>query len=318
MKHIFYIVILLLLQTHIAFSQGNPLFSDDNTDTNTAVINDTTSAANNTSNFSDNKKLNISIFNKFIRKNAKIQRELKDQFADLALNYNESKKTWALFLIFLFAFLYGIFHSLGPGHGKIFVFSYILTKRPKVIKAISTSYAIAFAHGLSGLIVALIIVLSLKTYASEATKIDNVSELITRISFGLITAIGIFLLLKNFSKKSSHSHDHIPKNKKNNKISFISFILSVGIIPCPGTIITVTFLSSMGLVTAGIIAAFFIMLGMGFTISIIALISLFSKKLIMRLHSKDTKKNEKTYRILNIAGAILLIIFSTLFLIGTF
>jgi len=314
MKYILHIIILLLLQTNIAFSQGNPLFSNENTDTNTLII-DTSSTSQNTTNFTNTQKINISVFNKFIRKNAELQRKLKDELANLSFNYNESKKTWPLFLIFSFAFLYGILHSLGPGHGKIFVFSYILTKKPKILKAIYTSYAIALAHGLSGLIIALVIVFSLKTYASEAAEIDNISELITRFSFGLIILIGFFLLLKNFLKKNSHSHEHIPKN---NKASFISFIISVGIVPCPGTIIIVTFLSSMGLTTIGIISAFFIMLGMGFTISAIAIVSLFSKKIITKLYAKDSKKTEKIYKIFNVVGASLLIFFGLLFFIGTF
>ncbi len=212
------------------------------------------------------------------------------------------------------AFLYGICISLGPGHGKIFVFSYILTEKPKVMKAISTSYAIGFAHGTSGLIVGLIIALSLKSYATEAANVDDATAIITRISFGLISAIGIFMLIKAILNKP-HKHE---LNDKPSKFRLIPFVLSIGMVPCPGTIITVTFLASMGLLGIGIISSFFIMLGMGFTISLIGLISLFSKKLATKLYPTEDKNYDKLYKGFSIAGALMLIFFGVLFMVGTF
>lgn len=256
----------------------------------------------------------FSVFNKFIKQNARLQRKIKDKFSTLAKSYNNSGSVKALVMVFFLSFLYGIFHSLGPGHGKVFIFSYMLTENPKIIKAIYISYLIATVHAISGMIVSLIIIYSLKTFSAASASIINASDFISQISFALITSIGIYLLIKAIRpKKHSHSHDH----NKLNKLPFIPFILSVGIVPCPGTVIIVTFLASIGLLSVGLFSVFFIILGMGITISVIGLISLFSKRFVHKIASLKLKNYDIIYRGVSIVGASLLVFFGILFLIGS-
>ncbi len=304
-----YLILLFFFISSFMFAQGNPLFSQPEQDTTSSQEAVEQKKEQNLQ--SSNKFIKIPLLHKIQTSNARLQQKIKSRLADLAFDYNSSEKATALFFIFLFAFLYGIFHSLGPGHGKVFVFSYILTEKPKIGKAIFTSYAIAFVHGLSGLIVALVIALSLKTYASEASNIDSTSRLISQISYGIIIILGVALFLKSLLKKE-HNHKH------SGKLSSLPFILSVGAVPCPGTIIIVTFLSSLGLLKIGIFSAFFIILGMGITISTIGIISLISKELVARIYHKKTGRYEKLYRIITLFGAALLIILGIWFLLGSF
>lgn len=304
--------LILIVTSSICAAQENPLFSNSQPDTSKVIEQDNIDRKVEVEDKGSENRKRIIVLNKFLKKNADIQRKIRDELALLSADYKKEKSSGAFILIFLFAFLYGIFHSLGPGHGKVFVFSYILTEKPKILKAISTSYAIALVHGISGLLVALIIIFSLKTYTSESTHIDNASVIISRISFGLISAIGIYLLLKSLLNKG-YSHNH-----NESSFQFLPFVISVGLVPCPGTIILVTFLSSMGLLGIGIISSLFIILGMGISISFIAIISLFSKKLATSLFPDKSKNYEKTYRLLSLGGAILLILFGVLFFVGTY
>lgn len=259
----------------------------------------------------DESSNNFSIFSSLIKKNAEIQKQIKDKLAYLSNSYKYKGNNSAIFVIFLLSFLYGVFHSLGPGHGKIFVFSYILTEKPKVLKAVGTSYSIALVHGLSGLIIALIVVFSLNTYSSKAADINETSTIISRISYALIFVIGVWLLIKTLL----HKHHH---EEKTEKIKFLPFVLSVGSVPCPGTIITVTFLAAMDMLAIGIISSLFIVLGMGITISLIGIISLFSKILVKRIFNSNNENFEKYYNVISISGTILLIVFGLIFFIGTF
>jgi ABC-type nickel/cobalt efflux system permease component RcnA len=57
---------------------------------------------------------------------------------------------------------------------------------------------------------------------------------------------------------------------------------------------------------------------MGITISAISIISLFSKKLVLRSISQESKTYTRIYTTFSIIGASLLILFGTWFFWGTF
>ncbi|MFW5852338.1 MAG: nickel/cobalt transporter, partial [Bacteroidota bacterium] len=255
----------------------------------------------------------FSVWNRFIQKNTDIQRRIRQKFAHIVKEYKTEGNKGSIAFIFFLTFLYGIFHSLGPGHGKVFIFSYILTEKPQPLKAIGMSYIFASIHALSGLVVSLAIIFTLNTYSSSETIIADSSTIISRFSFGLITILGIYLLYTHLRNRPHHSAPH---NQKPAKLSRL--IYSIGLIPCPATIITVTFLSSVGLLSIGIISVLFIILGMGVTISAISIISLFSKKLVLRTVSEENKTYTRIYTTFSLIGASLLILFGTWFFWGTF
>lgn len=305
------IIIINLLSLTAGFSQSNPLFSD------TEVV-DTLSNSDSTiveeSTVTDEDIVRISFFGKLIRKNASLQNDIKNRFAKLATDYSSSKSVMVIIMLFFLAFIYGVFHSLGPGHGKIFIFSYILTEKPKVLRAISISYMIATIHAISGLVVALGIIFILNEYTSFSYTSSNSYDIISRISFGIMIIIGLYMIFKTIFKKNEHNHG---SESKTNKKQLIPFVLSVGLIPCPGTIIIVTFLASMNLLYIGILSVIFIILGMGITISAIGIISIFSKKLVLKLSSVNSDKYSKIYKLTSLFGAFLLTMFGIVFLIGT-
>ncbi|MFO7868551.1 MAG: hypothetical protein R6U95_04535 [Bacteroidales bacterium] len=304
----------LLLCTTIALAQ-NPLFSNPEPTDSTELAKEKPQPEK--ENLRDEQKepsgYSFSVWNRFIQKNTDIQLRIRQKFAHIVKEYKTENNSGSIAFIFFLTFLYGIFHSLGPGHGKVFIFSYILTEKPQPLKAIGMSYIFASIHALSGLIVSLAIIFTLNTYSSSETIIADSSTLISRFSFGLITIVGIYLL---YTHLRNRPHQYSPEKQKPARMSRL--IYSIGLVPCPATIITVTFLSSMGLVTIGIISVLFIILGMGITISAISIISLFSKKLVLRSVSHESKTYTLIYTIFSVSGAVLLILFGTWFFWGTF
>jgi len=310
LKKIIILLFLINFSLIAGYSQSNPLFSDEEVVDTLAVSETIDSEELVVSNKED--IVQITFFGKLIRKNAALQNDIRNKFADLANDYSSSSSLKVLFLLFFLAFAYGIFHSLGPGHGKIFIFSYILTEKPKVLRAISISYMIATIHAISGLVVALGIIFILKEYTSFAYTSSNSSDIISRISFGIMIIIGFYMVYKAISKKE-HNHEHGADKKQ-----LIPFVLSAGLVPCPGTIIIVTFLASVNLLYVGILSVLFIILGMGLTISAIGILSIFSKKLVIKISSTNTEKYSKYYKLTSLFGAILLTLFGILFFMGTF
>ncbi len=301
-----------MLSTISLLGQSNPIFSTEEVFEDT--LKQTDSIYSNKTNL-ENNVVQISLFNQFIKKNASFQKEIKDSLATLAQDYNNTANFKIIFLIFLFAFLYGILHSLGPGHGKVFMFSYILTEKPQILKAITLSYLIALIHAISGLIVALILIFVLNEYSTSLFSTSNTQIIISRFSYAILIILGLYIVIKTILKKE---HSHNINTQKTDRIKLIPFITSIGFVPCPGTIIIVTFLASIGLLSIGIISVIFIVLGMGITISVIGLTSIFFKKLIMKITINKQKSNQYIYHYISIFGAVLLIIFGVLFFIGTF
>jgi len=295
----------------VIYSQANPLFSNDEV-IDTILINDTIIVDNTSIVTENNETSSFSLFSDLIRKNASLQNDIRNNFADLANDFSSTSSIKVLFLLFFMAFAYGVFHSLGPGHGKIFIFSYILTEKPKIIKAISISYMIATIHAVSGLAVALGIIFILEQFSSFAYTSSSSSDIISQISFGIMMLIGLYMIYKAISNKE-HSHKHSSSKKQ-----LIPFILTAGLVPCPGTIIIVTFLASMNMLYLGVLSVIFIILGMGITISAIGILSIFSKKLVLKITSSDSEKTAKVYKIISLFGAIFLTLFGLIFFIGSF
>ena len=51
------------------------------------------------------------------------------------------------------AFLYGVIHALGPGHGKLVVASYFLARDARIMRGLLMGLQIAVCHVLSAMVV---------------------------------------------------------------------------------------------------------------------------------------------------------------------
>ncbi len=170
-----------------------------------------------------------------------------------------------LFLIFTLAFGYGIIHALGPGHGKALVAGYLLAHPTKRSHVFQIGFLIAIVHTLSALTITL-----LATYIIEvsATKLfRDVNPPLFQISGGIILLMGFWLAYDVWKER------RIKTERINVHKSRFGVVLLAGILPCPGVITLSFFAITLGHIGVGIIAAFFMSLGMGLSISIAGLIA---------------------------------------------
>ena len=68
----------------------------------------------------------------------------------------------------------------------------------------------------------------------------------------------------------------------------MAVVFSVGIRPCTGAILVLVFAVTQGLFWAGVAATFAMALGTAITVSAIATIAVYSKKLAIRLARRDS------------------------------
>jgi ABC-type nickel/cobalt efflux system permease component RcnA len=195
----------------------------------------------------------------------------------------ENGDNYALFILLGISFLYGIIHALGPGHGKSLAFSYFVANKSSFTKAFFISQASAFIHIVGALVLVIVSVFILQSVLNNFVN-DSV-EILTKISAFMIMALAAFILYNKIVKKScacssccsaSASQTNSiwsttkPKNTTKLKANFMKkdlyFVLTAGLIPCPGTVILFIYAFMLKTYFAVILASIFISLGMGLVI----------------------------------------------------
>jgi ABC-type nickel/cobalt efflux system permease component RcnA len=197
-----------------------------------------------------------------------------------------------LFLLF-FAYIYGVIHALGPGHGKTLVASYFLSNERSYAKALYISAAIGFVHTFSAFLLTLVIYFMVNTFLVQF--VNDAVFYTTKISALIIIFIAVYLIYKkykvykkieqmnvapkyNFSKTPHLSSCGCNSCKVDNNSTDIALIISAGIIPCPGTTTIFIFAISLGLYYAGFVSALVMSLGMSTIIFFSALLSTVVRK----------------------------------------
>ncbi|MDF8361979.1 nickel/cobalt transporter [Achromobacter anxifer] len=120
---------------------------------------------------------------------------------------------WALIGL---SFAYGVFHALGPGHGKAVISSYVLANRQTARNGALLALASALIQALVA--IALVAALALVFNATAATM-NNATRWLELASYALVTLLGLWLvwvkavrpLLRaraGARRDHEHGHDH--------------------------------------------------------------------------------------------------------------
>lgn len=200
-------------------------------------------------------------------------------------NMNKSK------VIFIFL-LYGIIHSIGPGHGKSIVSGIFLSEDKKFSQVAVFSGIISYSQGLMAfLMVKAFTLIGRNLLPQNAFKTEEGLRL---ISAGMILIIGVYILYKKIF--STHTHS-------NNSRSTLTTAILLGLTPCFGTVNMLLFLGAMGLYQLQFIGAIAISSGMFITVASIGLITTSFKSLGGNLGTHSIK-------VLEIIGPLIMIIYS--------
>ncbi|WP_419764184.1 MAG: hypothetical protein ACNI28_10410 [Arcobacter sp.] len=234
----------------------------------------------------------------------KFNKEIKQNLLEI-----KNGNTIALFTLLFVSFLYGIIHALGPGHGKSLAFSYFMITKSSYLRAFIISQLTAFIHILGALALVLVSIFIIESFFNNFVN-DSI-KLITQLSAVFIMLLALYLLYKKFKNKDSSCHSCCSSENENNerKKQDIFFVLTAGIIPCPGTVILFLYAFILKTYFAVILASIFISLGMGL---VIFLSSFFSIKL-----NRMSDNYNKIRSFLDIASPIFIFILGLLLFFNT-
>lgn len=215
------------------------------------------------------------------------QMKLKQRISSHVRAFKDSGRIAPLLPLFLLAFLYGIVHAAGPGHGKGVAMAYALASERHYSAGLFLGFLIAIVHAGSAIII--IIGLRFVFEASISTNLDSISQATQIISYSLIFLIGLVLFLASLPPwfKRSGQHDANERNiVKYVAGNPISAALAIGVIPCPGVIMILLFCLSLNQMILGVLLGGTVSLGMAITITLAVWLTIAGKKMTFKVSER--------------------------------
>ena len=245
----------------------------------------------------------MEFYNKFLHTLVGWQYELNSYISTTIRSLNDENSVSTSLLILGIAFIYGLIHAAGPGHGKALVALYFTSNQSDYKKAFKMGYMIAIIHAISALIFTFGIFFILKTMFRK--NFNEFSDIAILISAVMIISVGLYLIYEAYSGRN-----YKEKRAKKSSKSEVVVAFSAGVVPCPGVMTIVLFCIVLGQFTLGILAAVAMSIGMGLTISLAGIFSIALNKRAGGL------LNEKAY-LLEMIGGLLVLLLGTFLLIST-
>lgn len=246
------------------------------------------------------------------------QQQLNKKLTAQVKRIKDERSLTALLPLIVISFLYGVLHAAGPGHGKVVVFSYFISRKAKIKKGIVLGNMISLFHAVSGIIIVLALYFIIKV--SYLSSFESISQKIKIISYGMILAIGIIMFINSFFNLTNRlfpgpGNQETPNDSETNR-SVLPLALAVGIVPCPGVVIIMLFALSFNLLAVGLAMSLLMAAGMAITITLAGIISILGRKGMLKGLTRKEKTRDLFQKGLTAFGSLLIILFGGTLLWG--
>jgi len=246
----------------------------------------------------------------------------------------------ALLLGLAIAFAYGVFHAVGPGHGKAVLLSYFLSRDAKISRGVLMGAQIAFFHVVSAIVIVVVVHLILQqAFGGPVDEMDFLKI----ASYGAITLIGAAMLNGAFRRlrraggghdHAGHRHDHDvpghvpPGHIHDETCGHVSPVqawreggllsVAVGLIPCSGAVLILVYCLANGLLLSGVLMAGAIAVGMAITLSVIGIAAIFGRQRALATAERRGRSGSGRPRAaLGLIGPALITLFGAAMLVGS-
>ncbi len=216
----------------------------------------------------------------------------------------------------LVAFLYGVVHTLGPGHGKAVVVSYFVGEGGNFGKGVGMGVRIAVFHVLSALVVVLLTDLAVRQVTGHAPSDYRVIRL---ISYAGIAAIGLWMLVgairglrRGSHRDHAHHHGHDHKHhagcgceklaeRTRGPAGFLS--LAIGSVPCTGALLVLLFGLANDLLWPSVVMVVAISAGMAMALSAVGCATILGRRVLDRRVGDDSGRRVVMAARMSVAAA---------------
>jgi len=199
------------------------------------------------------------------------------------------------------AFLYGVLHAIGPGHGKLVVSSLFLAREARLGTAVAVSGAVSLLQTLSAIAIVSVVTLALGRSGFDVLRDSRHIEL---VSYGLITAIGLTMLAAAVRELWTHRHGATGRGGDERQLGPLDaggtgpgpaigaggrvsggLVLATGLTPCASAVIMLLFALGQGVFLVGIAASLVMAVGMGLTVSLVGILAVLARRGTVRATS---------------------------------
>lgn len=234
------------------------------------------------------------------------QRDLHDRMA-IAVKAVGEHGIWAAWGLIGLSFLYGVFHAVGPGHGKVVIATYLLTQESELRRGVALSFLSALAQGIVAIIAVEVTVTLLDLPLRGAQRTAGHFE---TASYAAVLLLGLVLVVSagrrlwrrrsgghghHHHGESGHDggghdhcgHSHMPDPRDLQAGASwrkgIGVIVSIGLRPCSGAILVLLLAYALGLTFTGMVAVFAMSIGTALTVSVLAMLAVHARGFSLRL-----------------------------------
>jgi ABC-type nickel/cobalt efflux system permease component RcnA len=304
------LTVALSLSAVTAQAQNNPFLAPQKQETvqkkSPSPFKSTTSAP---ATVQENKGPVAGIYNMVMIKITMLQKEIRAQLTGFARDIKKNPYGKSLWLFLAFAFMYGIVHAVGPGHGKSVVCAYFISRGGSTYSAAFMSWIITLVHVGSATVAVCLAYMLMK---SGMSGFEEFNRHLQTASYGLVALIGLWLLigaLRSFNQKARHECE----SKGRESLKEIATVAIVtGLVPCPGAAIILVYTLSTGILPTGLLAMVFLATGMAVTTSCFALAAAKARNAMDRTGLNRSVRI--VYSILSLLGATVITCFGLLML----
>ncbi|GAA5494864.1 hypothetical protein Rhal01_01028 [Rubritalea halochordaticola] len=212
---------------------------------------------------------------------------------------------WGVFI----SFVYGLVHTLGPGHGKAVVISYFVGEGGSFSRGLLMGTKIAIFHVLSAIILVWVTDFTVRRTTGQAPSDYQTVKL---VSYAMIAVIGGWMLWKalRVARHSHEAHDHndgccacVATPKEHWSLNGW-LALAVGGVPCTGALLVLLFGMANDLLGPAVLLVLAISAGMAVAMSGIGVLALWGRRIVGRRASSEHHKRESFENRIRVVGAL--------------
>jgi ABC-type nickel/cobalt efflux system permease component RcnA len=202
------------------------------------------------------------------------------------------------------AFLYGVLHAIGPGHGKLVVSSLFLARDVRLRTAVGISWLVSLLQTLSAITIVSVVALALGRGGFTVLRDSRRIEL---VCYGLIALMGLAMFAGTLREAWVHRREALAAEVvpgTDSRVVSAGLVFATGLTPCASAIIILLFAFGQELYLVGVAACLVMAIGMGLTVSLVGLAAVAARRGTVRVVGPSSAATHWVKTALGVAGAV--------------
>jgi ABC-type nickel/cobalt efflux system permease component RcnA len=234
-----------------------------------------------------------------------VQRRLNQALARELREIREHGSPAALATVGLIAFVYGVLHAAGPGHGKLVVAAYFVSGAARPLAGLLVGALVSGLQVASALGLVSVLAFGL---GERGLGVMGRSVALEVVSYGLVVAIGLIMLVRAIG--GHHGHAEVGPGGRPGR----GLVIAAGLTPCASAIILLLFALANGVFLVGVAASVVMALGMAITVSLVGIVTIVGRRTLLGAVRQRPRVLGYLSRGLAVAGSALIAVVAALFL----